>query len=62
MAQSGIEPATSQMVQHCLNQLRVHKFVLYFIYVCHDFAVPLYQISDGDNVCTVCGFVTTPLA
>ena len=26
-----------------LNQLRVRKYVLYFIYVCHVFSVALYQ-------------------
>ena len=62
MAQSGIEPATFRMVEQCLYQLRVHKFVLYFIYVCRDLAASLFEISDGDTVCIVCGFVTMSFA
>ena len=53
MTTPGIEPATFPIVQHCLNQLRVHKLVLYFIYVCRDFAASLFEISDGDTFCTV---------
>jgi hypothetical protein len=37
------------MLQQRLNQLRVYKFVLYFIYVCRDFAASLFEISDGNN-------------
>ena len=62
MAQSEIEPATFQMVQHCLNRLHVHKFVTNFIYVCREFVESLFEILNVDTVCTVCGFVTLSLA
>jgi len=39
---SGIEPATFRIVEHFLNQMRVHKFVLYFIHVSRECEASLF--------------------
>jgi hypothetical protein len=55
MTSSRIELENFRIVEQCLNQLRVHKFVLYFIFACLDFAASLFEIADVDTVCSVWG-------